>query len=243
MDEDNNVFVCVGTGEHISLSATGAERWRNGSCTTRPIIDGDRVFVTSFNSVTALDRNTGVQLWVRSIVGSGTLDRGSMTAANGTLFVASKDRDNGQSGPGTVTAIDPASGVTRWTLPTSAPITAPIAADERGVIVTDLPSVERSNVYRISNDGTLVWQAILPGRVEAGYAVDGAGTVFIGVNYRYVGFNRVDQGGVVALSLAGTQTWIAEKQLAGNDAFVATIIAPDGTVFAQRTDTSFQIRK
>lgn len=243
VDGDDNVYVCVHTGEHISLSAAGTERWRNGSCSSRPIIDGNRVFVTSFNSVTAVDRSTGVQLWNQGISGSGTLDKGSMTLANGTLFLAYKERNNGVNGPGSVAAIDPASGTTRWTFQTVAPITAPIAADEHGVIVTDLPSTERSNAYRINNDGTLAWQAVLPGNVAASYAVDGAGTVSIGVNYRYVGFNRVDQGGVVALSLAGTQTWIAEKQLGGNNVFVATIIAPNGTVFAPRTDTWFQIRK
>ena len=114
-----------------------------------PVISGDQIFaVSDFGSVTALKTSSGALVWSEG-TGSGY----NPVVSNGLLFL-------NDHFAGTLSALDPGTGVTKWTYPYGTPSFASTPAVAGGrVFFTAF-----NTVYAVSvASGTLLWSQPLTG--------------------------------------------------------------------------------
>ncbi|MBL8094148.1 MAG: PQQ-like beta-propeller repeat protein [Anaerolineales bacterium] len=149
-----------------------------------PVIDGDRVLVSSFDhSVYAIDRATGNLVWQQDM---GAALAGGPVVADGTLFVGTFGNK--------LVALDSASGAERWSYTTNYWVwDTPTLVD--GVLYfSDL----QGTVYAVTAaDGSEVWRQAASGFTRAAPAVTN-GLVYVGDH----------NGNLVGLKTAdGSESW------------------------------------
>ncbi|PSQ49699.1 hypothetical protein BRD15_02980 [Halobacteriales archaeon SW_6_65_15] len=97
----------------VSLTVTGDQRWINqlngGRIKSRPIVDGDSVFVSAFNKVYSIDRPTGEINWS---VETGWGGNSSPSVTGDALYVSSGA--SGDESSGAVLRIERESGRKAW---------------------------------------------------------------------------------------------------------------------------------
>lgn len=200
----------------LALDAgSGSEEWffpTNASVAASPVVDGPAVLVPAKNGfVYALNRTRGTTLWSRYVQGgvsSPALDGHTLLVGGGAF---------GQGG--LVTAIDAASGVTRWTFTANGPIQASLTA--AGGIVYFATNTASGTIYAVNaTTGLLVWsytpspaQFIFGSPVVADgrlYAVSDNGHVYAFADHSPPHSNVVDSvfspllvGIVAAVAVAG----------------------------------------
>jgi outer membrane protein assembly factor BamB len=195
--ERDTLFVAGGDGVVYALNRfTGAVRWQvdlNEELTTSPTLSEGRLFfMSSAQSVTALDANDGKRLWKfhRDPPGSFTI-RGDArpVVANGTVYAGFAD--------GYVVALGPSDGVARWSRPVSG------VGDYLDVDSIDAPEND-SHIYVASAKAGVLALDAASGDTVWTFALPGA-------NHVLVDGPRVIAGGrstLVSLSRAnGKQTW------------------------------------
>ena len=164
---------------NASLNGGSAE-----SFDSSPAVVNGTVYVGSpGGSVIAYNQSTGDEIW--SYPTSSPV-HASPSVSNGTVYIGSDD--------GTLYAIDATSGAEQW----SASLTGEISASAEAGVASDLiVGTENGTVYRVDNQGNVVW------RFQAGDAIrssvaSGVGSVFI----------SSDDGNVYALDpQTGTEKW------------------------------------
>lgn len=194
---------------------------------TSPTLSDDRLFLGSREEIRALDLADGAVLWETPL---DALTHAFATAvSDGTVVAGARDIVGGRllhNGPGTVAALDTATGTLEWE--TSVRITGSPAVSEDGVLV---PTVDDSGVHLTAiawADGSVRWQAPLegPGGTALAKPVVAHGLVV-------AASARQDGAGITAIDIAdGTEEWRID--LSGRADGAPAI--HDGTIYVGTTD-------
>ena len=150
-------------------------------------LDDRRVYIPlGSNRLVALNRETGVLEWSRSIETTSPL-----LAADGLLYVVRAGR---------IQALDVQNGTDRWAVPVEGAITAPLAWDSGSLIAIAAPG--EAFAFR-GSDGQLAWRRPL-GAASSHPAVPGDGALYV----------SLADGRLLALASAtGAPLW--EQKVAG----------------------------
>ena len=186
------------------------ERWNTtlpGAPVAPPVVDGDRVFVAiREGGLVAVGLGDGALVWE-----TPQLDVRRLAGGGGLLVLESGDALRG---------IDGATGLTRWTVPLEAPVSAPLVWNA-GWLITAL----ETNVLLVlrADTGQILWRQIFEGSVVVPPALAG--------DRMYV---SLDNGEVFALALfTGEVLW--ERRLPGP----AQEILPLDDLFVGAADNYF----
>ncbi len=203
-------------------AATGGQRWFHATTApvaASPLVLGSRVFVPSEDgNLLALNASSGGLLW------QAPVDAGiSSPAWTGTSLVVG----GGSFGsPGTVTALDPATGASLWTYTPNGPVQSSITSADGQVFFATNTATGR--IYSLNaTSGRLVWdytptpaQFILATPVAADGFLFGASD-----NGRVYAFKRTTQDPSAFASVRGPGNLAAGQE--GN--ITVTVSAPNGT--------------
>lgn len=152
-----------GKGNNIvSLTEGGDERWANqldgGRIKSRPVVDGNLVFVSAFSKVYAIDKNTGEVNWSVE-TGWGGNSRPSVTGD--ALYVSSGASDEEESS-GAILRIKRGSGRKAWEYSLNGDTWSQPALRGNSVFGAD----RAGNVYAINRQtGTGTWKQNINGEI------------------------------------------------------------------------------
>ncbi|MEU4557548.1 PQQ-binding-like beta-propeller repeat protein [Actinoplanes sp. NPDC023936] len=225
----------INEGSVRNLAATWSVRLRDieESCSgfSAPLLTGGRVIVTDKRGISSYDATNGRPAW--RFDWDFPDDNGTpVLAVSDRLLIAANGDCNSMSDPdGQLTAIDPATGATRWKLETDIPIHSVVV--DNGVIVISgwSPSDEDVVIAHRASDGTELWRE--PGWSSAGVALNGAvlmrktdgsgqpdgGTSAIGVTRGELRWSRLENW--TAQAAFGNRFYVTDRR--------GDLLAVDGT--------------